>query len=473
MSPLAGIPNLTTAIEHLRSTLRGALKAASFDLGRTIISYRGGSTTTYGECVDDIISPGDLREIYERATWHDELWPKARMARVRIPAVLKADLADSLRAVLGAYVDPASDCVGHALPVPGSRRGASRALPNDLFVQAAVSSIGRFSEALTKDAAILGVDHVANLLADWIRGEPLRYRTCRVAALSLDRPLSPICGIDIIPLPLSSDALPRGLPSRSGILPEAYLGQSVVQVESHATPALFHPDVPDLGRVVTGKLSPGVSFDTIWAALSLECDAHIAQGFGWSDHGDLSAIATDGMTSGRPSYLSFSGQRLTMEETGITSLERSGGAVRSPSETKIADLLSALEKTDARTRLATARWKKSMLPLGDLPDRFIDLRIALEALMLPDGTNQQLSYTVAVRGAWFMGEDAATRRKAWKTLRDAYGVASNLVHGGKVKPGYEDLLEDARRLCRKGILRILEEGQVRDWDGLILDAPDE
>lgn len=440
-------------------------------MGRTR-RHRGGSTTTFHESVDETISPGELREIYERATWDNEAWRKARGALVRIPGMLRTDLADSLRAVLEAYVDPASDCIGHALPVAGKRRSVFSALPNDLFVCAAVSPIGRFSEALTKDAAIFGVDHVANLLADWIGGEPLRYRTCRVASLNLDQPLNPMRGINIVPLPLSSDVLPKGLPSGSGIRPEAYLGQSVVQVESCATPALFHPEVTDLGRVVTGKLSPGVSFDTIWTALSLECDAHIGHGLGWSDYGDLSASATDGMTSGRPSYLSFSGRQMTIEESGITRLERPGATVPSLSETKIADVLSALEATDARTRLSAARWKKSLLPLGDLPDRFIDLRIALEALLLPDGIDRQLSYTMAVRGAWFMGEDAAGRRKAWKTLREAYKVASQLVHGGKVKPGYEDLLEDARGLCRNGLRRVLREGQVRDWDRLILDAPD-
>ena len=440
-------------------------------MGRTR-RHRGGSTTTFHGSVGATISPGDLREIYERATWDNEAWRRAKSALVRIPGVLRTDLADSLRAVLEAYVDPASDCIGHALPVAGSRRSVYKALSNDLFVCAAVSSIERFSEALTKDAAVLGVDHVANLLADWIEGEPLRYRTCRVATLSLDQPLNPMRGINIVPLPLSSDVLPRGLPSGSGIRPEAYLGRSVVQVESCATPALFHPEVADLGRVVTGKLSPGASFDTIWTALSLECDAHIGRGFGWSDYEDLSAIATDGMTSGRPSYRSSSGQQMTVEESGITRLERPGASVRSPPETKIADVLSALEATDTRTRLSASRWRKSLLPLGDLPDRFIDLRIALEALLLPDGTDQQLSYTVAVRGAWFMGEDAAGRRKAWKTLREAYKVASKLVHGGRVKPGDEVLLEDARRLCRNGLLRVLREGQVRDWNGLILDAPD-
>ena len=147
--------------------------------------------------------------------------------------------------------------------------------------------------------------------------------------------------------------------------------------------------------------------------------------------------------------------------------------MRSPgqSQTKIGHLLSALQNTGARTRLAAARWQKSMTPHGDLNDRFIDLRIALEALLLPDGTDWQLSYTLAVRGAWLLGEGAIGRREAWKTLRSTCSAASKLVHGKTAKPADMAPLADAQRLCRKGILRVLCEGPVRDWDSLILDAP--
>ena len=112
-----------------------------------------------------------------------------------------------------------------------------------------------------------------------------------------------------------------------------------------------------------------------------------------------------------------------------------------------------------------------MNPEGDLTDRFVDLRIALEALLLPDGTDRQLSYTLAVRGAWLLGEGAAGRREAWRILRNVYGTASKLVHGGTMKADNMTLLTEAQGLCRKGILRVLDKGKVGDWDGLILGAP--
>lgn len=455
---------MTTVIERLRTSLRSALAEASFDIGRTT-EFRWFSTTSYAGRSDETIEPELLRDIYRQATWGDETLRRAWSARVRMPDALKRNLSENLREVLRAYVDPNSDCVGHPIPMTGDRGE----------VHAPVSSIDSFSEVLTRAAAVLGVDRVAELLDEWVRGEPVRYRECRVAGLTLDHALTPVRGVDIVPLPLSTDELPAGLPSGDHIPPAAYLGHSVVRVECIARPALLRPGVNDLGSVVTVEPARGLDFDTIWDALSLESNANIDAGLGWRDYGDLSVLVNDGATWGTPSpsgHLSGTGSRWrTSLTTRATTLRLADGVARDLSETRIGNLLSSLANANARTRLAVARWRKSMNPEGDLTDRFIDLRIALEALLLPDGTDRQLSYTLGVRGAWFLGEAATGRRDAWRILRKAYSTASKLVHGGAMKADNMTLLTEAQGLCRKGILRVLNEGQVEDWVGLILDAP--
>lgn len=455
---------MTTAIERLGASLRSALAEASFDIGSTSESHWL-STTSYAGRSGEIVEPDSLRDIYGQATWGDGILRQAKNARLRIPEALKRNLSDNLREVLRAYVDPDSDCVGYPIPMTGYRGE----------VHAAVSSIDSLSQVLIKGGAVLGIDRVTELLADWVRGEPIRYRTCQVAGLTLDQALAPVQGVDIVPLPLSTDELPAGLPSGDHIPPVAYLGQSVVQVEGIASPALLRPGVNDLGRAVTVKLAHGLDFDTIWEALSLECNAHIGVGLGWRDYGDLSVVVNDGATWGTPNgprHLSGTGSRWrTSLNTRATTLRLADGVARDLSETRIGSLLSSLPNADARTRLAVARWRKSMNPEGDLTDRFVDLRIALEALLLPDGTDRQLSYTLAVRGAWLLGEGAAGRREAWRILRNVYGTASKLVHGGTMKADNMTLLTEAQGLCRKGILRVLDKGKVGDWDGLILGAP--
>ncbi len=462
---------MTNAVQDLRTSLRRALAATSFDMGR-MIKHHGLHSTSYGHGPDESIDAENLRGAYERATWHGQALTMIRNARVSMPETLRTNLMGSVREALSGYVDPASDCVGHALPIAGNGRSASVLLPNGLHVQASVSSIEQFGEALIKDAAILGVDRVTDLIAGWIRGDPMKYRTCRVAALRLAQAMTPIDGIDIVPLPLSSDSLSKRLPS-GGIQAETYLGRSVVQVATTAEPALFRPNVDDLNGVVTAALAPRCGgFDTIGLALALECNADIPLSFGWNDYGGVSAIADNGTTWGTPSRSidPASGWSLSLE-TGVKTLQPVDGAAPAPSKTRIGRLLAALDHTDARTRLAAARWKKSLTPYAEITDQLIDLRIALEALLLSEGTNQQLSYTLAARGAWLLGENAADRREAWRILRGAYAAASRLVHGGKSKHNDRSLLADAQQLCRRAILRVIHEGQVEDWDGLILDAP--
>ena len=110
-----------------------------------------------------------------------------------------------------------------------------------------------------------------------------------------------------------------------------------------------------------------------------------------------------------------------------------------------------------------------------LPDRFIDLRIALESLYLKDFLNeysQEMRFRLPIFGAWHLGSDIGDRRWIRKRLRDAYDMASGAVHSGVVEYNVENrkLLSDAQDLCRRGILKLLRKGRPNDWGDLILGA---
>ena len=71
------------------------------------------------------------------------------------------------------------------------------------------------------------------------------------------------------------------------------------------------------------------------------------------------------------------------------------------------------------------RWIKSKTDQL-LPDRFIDLRIALESLYLKDFFNehsQEMRFRLSLFGAWHLGSEIGDRRLIRKRLRDAYDVA--------------------------------------------------
>ena len=465
---------MTSAFETLRMSLRRVVAEARFDLGRVTSEHPGGTTTSYAHRQGEVIGPERLREIYAGARWSDQEAQLARSARVCMPSQLESDLAGSFRHALAHHHDPGSDCVGHAFPMGGEGGGSSTAWPSGVYTHSQVSSIDRFSATMTKWAAVLGVNAVTDLLADWTRGEPLAYRTCAVVGLTLHQPIRPTKGVRITPLPLSTAELPSGLPKRNDIQRSAYLGHAVLSVDTFATPALFRPGSNYYQHTVRGKLPQDFGFDLISQALSLECDACIDTGVGWNDYGDLHVLTNERTTWGSLQQLGQPvGWRSSSTSLSKDTIQLREGAVQTPSEDAINDLLIALKSADARTRVAVTRWKKSMKRRASLTDGFIELRIALESLFLPQTPDQQLKFRLATNGAWLVGDNGADRRKVWHILRDAYDAASKAVHHGKVKQNGEnkELLANAQMVCRKGILRVLRDRPVTDWDGLILDAP--
>ena len=111
----------------------------------------------------------------------------------------------------------------------------------------------------------------------------------------------------------------------------------------------------------------------------------------------------------------------------------------------------------------------SKRPESDLLDRFIELRIALEALYLKDRAGE-MKFRLTTYGAWHLGGDLDERRKYHDTLRQTYDLASKAVHAGTLEntPENRELLKTAQDLCRDGILKRLKEGQEPNWNDMIL-----
>ena len=148
------------------------------------------------------------------------------------------------------------------------------------------------------------------------------------------------------------------------------------------------------------------------------------------------------------------------------------------SEQQLANSLKAVMALDSgsSTRIAITRWMRSRDDGEDLVNRFIDLRIALEALYVHQirlSNNQgQIGLRLSLCGAWHLGADSVDRRNIRKKLSDAYGKASTAVHTGSIKSDSKNqtLLSEGQELCRRGIRKILSEGIPEDWMGLILGA---
>lgn len=465
---------MTETAERLCSLLSQTLKEARFTVGQTVFKEDGFSSTRYDN--RETLSAEEVRELHKRNRLKDIRPAHARPVLARIPSMAAGELAALLRVMLAEYIDDGSDRIGVAFPLGGTGDTFSKMTLEGAGGCTRVPSLEIFGAGLLSGAAVVGPNSMTELIERWAQGKPIHYRTCSLAGVTLEKALSPMGGMDIVPLPTSSDELPAALPRRKGGSPFQYLARTVVSVETTARPALFHPDSKYAKGEVDIRISPKLGIDnieTIYDALSLQCDEYIGTGLQWNDYGELSAMmdwATP--TTWKPPITYLVGPHVTRSRYGSdgrSTVYLRDGASRVLSEKEFCNLLRTLVDAPAQIRMAVTRWRNSKRPMTSLTSQFIELRIALESLFLSASANQELKFRLTVTGSWFLGKDQVERKNIWDILRKAYDAASRAVHVGKVKENDSNwtLLADAQGLCRTAILRVLREGAIVDAMGLI------
>ena len=126
--------------------------------------------------------------------------------------------------------------------------------------------------------------------------------------------------------------------------------------------------------------------------------------------------------------------------------------------------------SDSRFSIAVRRWGESATDAVSLEDRFVDLRIALESLYL-DSDSGESTFRLSLTGARHLGTSLEERRDIRRTLSQFYGLASRVIHGtklGQARNKDDELLRSAGKLCRDGILKIVETKDQPDWSDLLL-----
>ena len=162
--------------------------------------------------------------------------------------------------------------------------------------------------------------------------------------------------------------------------------------------------------------------------------------------------------------------------TGVRTVSIDEKNVRHLSEDRLERIVLAIARQgEPSIDVAISRWCKSKEGFRTLADQFIDLRAALEALYLKnfDRKNRgEMKFRLALYVARYVGSDFAERKATRTTLGDAYDMGSRAVHGDPL-PSSETsqaLLFRSQALCRRGILKFLEEGVQQSWDNIILGA---
>lgn len=401
----------------------------------------------------------EYRELYHRRGSDEFGWIRAAAARLETDAGGVRDLAAELGPVVAGYQHPGTGQIGNGLYLLLGGPGGP-----------VHPSVTEFARILIKGAVRIGSEPVVELLNEWVRGEPLRYRiNVLLQGAEIDGPLRVPEGIGLWNLPESSGDLPASLPfslltDRVSVV--GVMGGVVLSFDCGLNPALYRPEdtevsasLPRNGHVTLGPdRALSFSVSQFCESLSLACNGFVDWFLQWQDLGDLEAFA------GRRTWDSFRYPR------------------HAPT-TKVAeaDLAHALELQDARhsrarsgegLELALRRWVGSKGSETD-PDKLIELRIALDALYDIRESNER-GFRIATYGAWHLGEDVERRKKIWDTLDRAYRDASTAAHGGDLEYAAQDpaLIASAQDICRLGILKRLGEVESPEWNEEILGKAD-
>ena len=404
--------------------------------------------TTFATWNDQPCTSDELRDKYR--TSHYLSNPSVTTATPRVPEHLFAELSLFVRNLLGKFI--VDDRIGS---------GVANLMSYDKDV-----SVDEFTLSLVREAAVIGPEATAQLLSSWMDSEPLRYKIQFVlwgahfpGSFALDD------GVSVMEIPNDRNAIHKHLPFPDSVMWRQrdidFLNKAKVSIECEATPALWDPRKHEspLKPTWTAKKLSGWPVEQFCQALSVSCDQFVSWKLWWCDIGDL--VMFNSGTSSMTELPAHSYDSMTTEFS-------TAQLTQSHFEDTF-DLLTKLESTKEKLDVAIGRWNRSKRRDITLSDKHIELRIALEALYLSD-TREELGFRLATRGAWHLGANFEERKEYRKILHAVYDRASTTIHASTRAFTEKDreYLAIAQDLCRRGILKRLEESKMPDWDDLIL-----
>ena len=309
-----------------------------------------------------------------------------------------------------------------------------------------------FTEKLIVASAILGAEKAVAVVDASMRGEPIRYAE-NVALIGLSINQQPVELSDTVAISGPLRTMTE-VPSMFPIVteesnPADLLGRIVLSIQYEARaaprPSKGLRGGPPLTTPANDAL-PDLTWDDLCKALSLACDVHIDWLHSWESYGDLDVFRWSSGSRGRRGTSRWSSDATVGPADWVLAV-------------KILDGLTRNSAKNSPVYQATERWWASKRQ-QNVVDQFGDLRTALERLFAPRH-DRGIKSRVADNGAKFLANDDAERQEYQRTLRKAYSIGSDAVHLGSVEPTDENkrVLTQAQALCRRGILRQLEEAR--------------
>ena len=404
----------------------------------------------------------ELREVYREGTWRNGEWGESLKIAPRYDGATASRSASQIDSLLDGYLDSERAHIGHALAESINGTELGRYEGDRLAGLEKVSSLKEFRDYLVIGAALLGSQRMAEHLSGWIAGKPLHYRTMALlvgARIEANLEIEP--GVRVERLPANTKELPQSVPGLGSVPPATYLGAVVLCVDCEVAPALYRPEKVASGNwnfctdVRRSWALGSASIDEFCESLSLSANGCIRSRQVWRDYGELEEFSA--LTARTIDPLKVIHARVAVESLTQQHLREAW---------EIQNLRNVGE--DGGIGMAISRWVSSTRPEATLADRFIELRIALEALYLDQKNHTELAFRLATHGALYAGGTIEERRRNHGTLGEAYKLSSRAVHAGTLKASSEAVLKKAQDLCREGIIKRLRGGAAPDWSDLIL-----
>lgn len=439
--------------ERIEQDLAASLNAA---LDKAIFLVDTDTTITKTEKLTKC-SAKELRNLFLSG----EAYHNLVIRRATIPNDLLDDLVCKLRLLLRVYIEPESDQIGIGIVnLMAGLPGPMIFPPEDNGGE----TMKEFARRLVKASGTLRPDRVMQILFRWIEDKPLHYTTnVFLHGPSLDRTIESKEGVKAKRLPESPHKLDSHLPR---FIIEAYgisllPGGTILSIPCEATPALYKPSPEreessyDLQHTCAGGELPDLSVNSFCEALALACDNCVRWGFIWREFGELRE---------------FDSRFVLMSPVNTPRGNNDFVMCQDHLEAAV-DIHKRCASQVPAPAMAISRWVKSKRPDATFSDKCIDLRIALEALFLLHDPRGEKSFRLAITGARYLGRNLTERQEYRKQLSEIYDLASKAIHAVEIECSEKNksALTAGQNLCRRGILKRLEQDERQNWNAFLLE----
>lgn len=437
----------------------------------------GKSTPTTYELDTKIqLDANELRNLHEEGQWRTNQMSSNHSLQLLDQSKKSKERMRYFEEILEEYEVLSDGCVGHSLGGVLSGYYGRKLVHDAPSEEVGICEVAELWRYLVIDACLNTPKKTAAKLSEWAGGTHVGFET-RLLLSGIRMAESPISsdGVTVEKLPDRSENMNCWLPVNSGIGLADYLGRTTVRIPCTISPGLWKPKkitkvrggLPTESWEIPVEIKVGWalgkgSIENLCTAMSVVCNAAIEAPMSWLDYGDLahfderygSAISK----SGKGGPLRWSGYDPELTREMLSETIRLYRNLRD-------------RQIDPEVKIAMKFWSYSKFEIFDLPERFIYLRIALEALLLGKSSQGELNFRLAIHGAWYTGHNKEERQLTYNNLRKFYGVASKAVHTGVVGKknlkDAEDLLKKSQEICRAVIKKRVESKTKPNWDDMI------